>query len=150
MQTTKLLAMLSPPVPPSLALSQAQILSSAPYSQHTLGLCPSLNVSDRFNPSQHVVMSDTNTPAPDVVLTCQHQQYQRCREICSSETVFTEARQWAFVHTVMRRLTTGIRYEKCVVRRFRRRANVIEYVHKPRQYSIAYCTPRLYGIAYCS
>jgi hypothetical protein len=28
--------------------------------------------------------------------------------------------------TVMRRLTTGIRSEKCVVRRFRRRKNVIE------------------------
>jgi len=28
--------------------------------------------------------------------------------------------------TVMRRLTTGIRSEKCVVRRFRRCANVIE------------------------
>ena len=29
-------------------------------------------------------------------------------------------------NTAMRRLTTGIRSEKCVVRRFRRRANVIE------------------------
>jgi len=29
-------------------------------------------------------------------------------------------------HTDMRRLTTGIRSEKCVVRRFRRRANVIQ------------------------
>jgi hypothetical protein len=29
-------------------------------------------------------------------------------------------------NTVMRRLTTGLRYEKCVVRRFRRCANVIE------------------------
>jgi len=28
--------------------------------------------------------------------------------------------------TVMRRVTTGIHYEKCVVRRFRRCANVIE------------------------
>jgi len=50
--------------------------------------------------------------------------------------------------TDMRRLKTGIRSEKCVVRRFRRSANV--YLHKPRQYSIAYYTPRLYGIAYCS
>jgi hypothetical protein len=31
--------------------------------------------------------------------------------------------------TDMLRLTTGIRSEKCVVRRFRRRANV--YLHKP-------------------
>jgi hypothetical protein len=50
--------------------------------------------------------------------------------------------------TDMRRLTTGIRSEKCVVRRFRRRANV--YLHKTRYYSIAYFTPRLYGIDYCS
>jgi len=46
----------------------------------------------------------------------------------------------------MRRLTTGLRYEKCVVRRFRRCANV--YLHKPRQYNIAYHTSRLYGIAF--
>jgi len=53
-------------------------------------------------------------------------------------------------YTDMRRLTTGIRSEKYVVKRFRRcekRHRV--YLHKPRQYSIAYCTPRLYGIAYC-
>jgi hypothetical protein len=49
--------------------------------------------------------------------------------------------------TDTRRLTTGIRSEKCVVRRFRRRANV--YLHKPRYYSITDFTPRLYGIAYC-
>jgi len=48
----------------------------------------------------------------------------------------------------MRRLTTVMRYEKCVVRRFRRCANV--YLHKPRKYSIAYYTPRPYGVAYCS
>ena len=34
------------------------------------------------------------------------------------------------IDTDMRRLTTGIRSEKCVVRRFRRCANV--YFHKPR------------------
>jgi len=31
--------------------------------------------------------------------------------------------------TDMRRLTTGIRSEKCVIRRFRRCANVIEYTY---------------------
>jgi hypothetical protein len=36
--------------------------------------------------------------------------------------------------TDMRRLTTGIRSEKCVVKRFRRCANI--YLHKPRQYSL--------------
>jgi hypothetical protein len=50
--------------------------------------------------------------------------------------------------TAMRRLTTGIRSEKCGLRRFRHRAKV--YLQKPRYYSIAYFTPRLYGIAYCS
>ena len=52
-------------------------------------------------------------------------------------------------YTDMRRLRTGIRSEKCVVRRFRRCANALVYFDKPRQYSIAYYTPRLYGIAYC-
>ena len=32
-------------------------------------------------------------------------------------------------NTVMRRLTTGIRSQKCVVRRFRRCTNVIEYTY---------------------
>jgi hypothetical protein len=50
--------------------------------------------------------------------------------------------------TYMRRLTSGIRSEKYVVRRFRRCVNV--YLHKPRQYSLSYYTPRLYGLAYCS
>jgi hypothetical protein len=29
--------------------------------------------------------------------------------------------------------------DKCILRRFRRCANATEYLHKPRQYSIAYC-----------
>ena len=53
------------------------------------------------------------------------------------------------VSTVMRRLTTGIRSEKCGVRRFRRCANIIECTYTNLN-SIAYHTPRLYGIAYCS
>jgi len=48
----------------------------------------------------------------------------------------------------MRRLMTGIRSEKCVVRRFRRCANVIECTYTNLD-SIAYYTPRLYGIDYC-
>ena len=47
----------------------------------------------------------------------------------------------------MRRLTTGIRSEKCVARRFRRRANVCTYTNLD---IIAYYTPGPYGIAYCS
>jgi len=52
-------------------------------------------------------------------------------------------------NTDMRRLTTGIYSEICVVRRFRRCANVIECTYTNLD-SIAYYTPRLYGIAYCS
>ena len=48
----------------------------------------------------------------------------------------------------MRRLTTGIRSEECVVRRFRRCANVYDYLHKLD--STAYYTPSLYRIVYCS
>ena len=44
--------------------------------------------------------------------------------------------------TVMHRLTTGIRSEKCVVRRFRCFADVVERTCTNRD-SIAYCTPRL-------
>ena len=51
--------------------------------------------------------------------------------------------------SVMRRLATGIRTEKCVVRRFRRCANVIECTYTNLD-SIAYYTPSLYGIAHCS
>ena len=50
--------------------------------------------------------------------------------------------------TVMRRLTTGIRSEKCVVRQFRCCANVTQCTYTNLD-SIAYCTARLCGIAYC-
>jgi len=50
--------------------------------------------------------------------------------------------------TDMRRLTTGICSEKCVVRRFRRCANIIECTYTNLD-SIANYTSRLYGIAYC-
>jgi len=49
----------------------------------------------------------------------------------------------------IRRLTTTIRSERCVVRRFRRCANVTEGNYTNLD-SIAYYTPRLYGTAYCS
>jgi len=52
-------------------------------------------------------------------------------------------------NTVMRSLTTGMRSEKCDVRRFRRRAKVIESTYTNLD-SIVYYTPRLYGTAYCS
>ena len=53
-----------------------------------------------------------------------------------------------FVNTDMRRLTTGIPSEKCVVRLFRRCANAIECTHTNLD-SIACYSPRVYGIAYC-
>ena len=49
----------------------------------------------------------------------------------------------------MRRLTAGIHSEKCVVRRFRRCANVIDCTYTKLD-SIAYYTPRVYGITYFS
>jgi hypothetical protein len=48
----------------------------------------------------------------------------------------------------MRRLTTGLRSEKCVVRQIRRCANVIECTYTNLD-STAYYKPSLY-IAYCS
>jgi len=54
-----------------------------------------------------------------------------------------------YMYTDMRRLAMGMRSEKCVVRRFRRCAIVIECTYTNLD-SIAYYTPRLYGIAYCS
>jgi len=53
------------------------------------------------------------------------------------------------INTVTRRLTTGMRSEKCVVRRFRRCANVVECTYTNLD-SIACYTPGLYGIAYRS
>jgi len=44
----------------------------------------------------------------------------------------------------MRRLSTGIRSEKCVFMLFRRRSNVIECTYTNLD-SIAYYTPRLYA-----
>ena len=58
-------------------------------------------------------------------------------------------RRNAGLPTDMRRLTTGIRFEKYVVRRFRRCGNVIDCTCTNLD-SIAYFTPRLHGIAYCS
>jgi len=49
----------------------------------------------------------------------------------------------------MRRLTTGIRSEKCVVGRFRRYVNVTKCIYTDLD-STAYYISRLYGIAHCS
>ena len=44
----------------------------------------------------------------------------------------------------MHRLTMGIRSEKCAIRRFHRRANVIDCTYTNLD-TIAYYTPRLYA-----
>ena len=49
----------------------------------------------------------------------------------------------------MRHLTTGIGSEKCVVKRCRHCANIMECTYTNLD-GIANYTPRLYGIAYCS
>jgi len=51
--------------------------------------------------------------------------------------------------TVMCRLTTGIRSEKCVVMRFCHCVNVIECTYTNLD-NIAHYTPSLYGIVFCS
>jgi len=66
----------------------------------------------------------------------------------------SHGQSWLFSYsftqtTAMHRLTTGIRSEKCVFRRFRRCANVIECTYTNLD-STTYYTPRLYCIAYYS
>ena len=60
---------------------------------------------------------------------------------CVYCTVRTES-----LYTDMCRLTTGIRFEKYVVRGFRRCANVMQCTDTNLDI-IAYCTTRLYAIA---
>ena len=67
------------------------------------------------------------------------------QEVLVIKSVMRKARE---LITDMRRLTTGLSSEKCVVRRFRRCANVVECTYTNLD-SIAYYTPSLY-IAYCS
>ena len=71
----------------------------------------------------------------------------RAENICLQLSVdMTEGYCW-FSGTDMCRLATGILSEKCVVRRFRRCANVIECTYTNLD-SIAYYRPRLYSIDY--
>jgi hypothetical protein len=52
--------------------------------------------------------------------------------------------------TNMRLLSTGVRSEKCVVRRFRRFADIIEGTYTNLDSTVLPYIPRLYGIACCS
>ena len=56
---------------------------------------------------------------------------------------------WTQAATDMHSLATKLLSEKCVVRRFRRCADVMECTYTNLD-SMTYNTPRLYGIAYCS
>ena len=71
-------------------------------------------------------------------------------DVCSTTEYFSLASalfRFRWADTDMRRLTTAIRSEQCVVRRFRRCVNVIDCTYTNLD-STAYYTPRLYGTAY--
>ena len=70
-------------------------------------------------------------------------------ELGGCANTHTHTHTHTHTYIVMRRLTTGIRSEKCVVTRFRRCANVIKCTYTNLNIT-AYYTPRLYVIAYCS
>jgi hypothetical protein len=54
----------------------------------------------------------------------------RCNDyVAVFMTILSQAVRNQMCNTDMRRLTTGIRSDKCVVRRFRRCANVIECIY---------------------
>jgi hypothetical protein len=84
----------------------------------------------------------TNVPYKDVVEDQQHSRLlQGDLKISHVHKYFPQ------IYTDIRRLTAGIRCDKCVVRWFRLCANVIECTHTNLD-SIVYYTPCLY-IAYC-
>jgi len=111
---------------------------------------PALNVDKRAPPLTEQSLK-TRTSQELVLQWCK-KTYRLVLQMCVQHLLPSVAElpryRVSLVTTDMRRLTTGIRSEKCVIRTFRRCANV--YLHKPRQYNIAYYTLRLYGIAYCS
>jgi len=55
-----------------------------------------------------------------------HSKQKNLRDVVGKCTCMSMVNIWFYVGTVMRRLTTGIRSEKRVVRRFSRCANIIE------------------------
>jgi len=75
--------------------------------------------------------------------------YTRIQEMCGLVPGGGESFETGIGSTVMPRLTTEIRSENCVLRGFRRFANVTECTYK-NPHSIANYTPRLCGISYCS
>ena len=92
---------------------------------------PTVNKSFKFFTaiSKHGMWntSHRSSSASSVMITSKHQ------------------RMYEYIHAATK---TGIRSEKCIVWGFHHCVHM--YLHKPREYSIAYYTPRLYGIAYCS
>ena len=73
--------------------------------------------------------------------------YRKCMQktsTCISLLYIMSYASYITWDTDMRRLTTGIRSEKRVVRRFRRGANM--YLHKPRSYSLLYTKAMWYSL----
>ena len=79
------------------------------HTGHVTTNCTTLHSS----PSQYTVLSRQNTT----------ENYVSNSDSQDTTEIKPNTCNW---NTVMRRLTTEIRYEKCIVRRFRRCANVIE------------------------
>ena len=87
---------------------------------------PKCSLSLRF-PHQNPVYTST---LPHTCYMSRPSYFSRFDHLNNIGCIQTTNIQAILIHTSdMRRLTTGIRSEKCVVRRFRRCANV--YLHKP-------------------
>jgi hypothetical protein len=148
----------------SLKTWHTQCLSSTPNTWHTQCLSSTPNTwhtQCQFNPSQHLahavpIQSAQHRYTP-LLFTSNNVQFQLEPNpphfsANSKAADSLKCQEWPndnYIYTDMRRLTTGIPSEKCVVRWFRRCANVKECTYTNLD-SIAYYTPRLYGIAYCS
>ena len=136
---------------------KCKLSSSVPKISNSLSLCFCLNVSDQFartHARTHTHTPHTHIPYTPQTYTHTHhthtaQTYTPPHTHTHTHTHTHHSQTHTHTHThiyiYIYSLTTGIRSEKCVFRRFRRCANL--YLHKPRWYSVAYCTPRLYGIA---
>jgi len=96
----------------------------------------------------HVTTNCTTSPCQRAVLTRQNatENYVSNSDAQDTSEIMPNTCNW---NTATRRLTRGIHSEKCIVRRFRRCANVIECTYTNLD-SIAHYTPTLNGIAYCS
>jgi hypothetical protein len=95
-----------------------------------------------YKPVRHVTVLNTVGNCNTVVSIIILWDHRRECGTLLTETSLRDAYLYIYIYTYMRRLTTGIRSEKCVVRRFRRRANVIECTYTNLD-SIVYPTAQL-------